>query len=590
MSPPVQTLSTPAASRITIITLSGQDPLALAQHAWAALQAGNVPEHMFRRGSMVVRLVHDASGRPRLQELTLDRFQYELAQVASFRVATGGGRKPNFRSVMPPRELVRYLLSDPQPPFPTLDCVVETPVLVAGGRIVDKAGFDATSGVYLDPPAGPVVPQLPATVTLADVARAVALVEEPFTDFPFVTPSDRAHAIALMVQPFVRLMVDGSVPCYLVSSPGPGTGKGLAVQAALAPAFGPDIASTPAPDNPDECRKKVFAILLAGQMWVFLDNLTGPLASGALASFLTARSTSDRVLRESRVETVPIRATFAVTANAPTVSLELARRIIPINLDGNCQRPWTRGGFKHPDLLQWVASVRNDLIWAVLVLAKSWLAAGSPAPSAKPLGSFELWTRVLGGILEHAGIRGFLGHAPGTAVVIDSQDEGWETLVLQWATQYKTASLGVQELLPLAEAIPEFPWPPSAHSDKSRRTHLGMNMCKLRNRVVGGFKVVAAGKKAGASLWKLQPVTPSLPTLQVHPGVTSGGTACKATPENLVNLGEPSEGPTHARDNKTPSHEAECGEGSGGSADVAQPLENGGPEAPRTSGEPGGRI
>ena len=38
---------------------------------------------------------------------------------------------------------------------------------------------------------------------------------------------------------------------------------------------------------------------------------------------------------------------------------------------------------------------------------RAWLAAGRP-PGKRILGSFESWAAVVGGILEHAGVPGFL--------------------------------------------------------------------------------------------------------------------------------------------------------------------------------------
>jgi hypothetical protein len=55
---------------------------------------------------------------------------------------------------------------------------------------------------------------------------------------------------------------------------------------------------------------------------------------------------------------------------------------------------------------------RDELIWAALTLAKAWISDGSPEPKGiKLLGGLEEYRRVIGGILQVAGVKGFLSNA-----------------------------------------------------------------------------------------------------------------------------------------------------------------------------------
>ena len=47
---------------------------------------------------------------------------------------------------------------------------------------------------------------------------------------------------------------------------------------------------------------------------------------------------------------------------------------------------------------------------AALTLARNWFSEGRPQWSGRPLGSYEEWSRLVGGILEAADIPGFLGN------------------------------------------------------------------------------------------------------------------------------------------------------------------------------------
>jgi hypothetical protein len=59
--------------------------------------------------------------------------------------------------------------------------------------------------------------------------------------------------------------------------------------------------------------------------------------------------------------------------------------------------------------MEWVHANRGELVWSLLTLAQAWVAVGKPR-GAVTLGSYESWARVIGGILDVAGIQGFLGN------------------------------------------------------------------------------------------------------------------------------------------------------------------------------------
>ena len=99
------------------------------------------------------------------------------------------------------------------------------------------------------------------------------------------------------------------------------------------------------------------------------------------------------------------------TGNNPTLSSEIARRTVRIRLDAKRDRPWLRDRFRHPDLRQWVSAHRHELVAAALTLVRTWIATDKPDPTgSSALGMFESWSRVTGGILQVAGVPGFLSN------------------------------------------------------------------------------------------------------------------------------------------------------------------------------------
>ena len=68
---------------------------------------------------------------------------------------------------------------------------------------------------------------------------------------------------------------------------------------------------------------------------------------------------------------------------------------------------------------------------ALLILARYWFRQGRPKPKkVRPLGSFESWCNVVGGILELAGVNGVLGNADVMFEQADSDGVQWEAFFL----------------------------------------------------------------------------------------------------------------------------------------------------------------
>src|SRR5207302_1151383 len=133
-----------------------------------------------------------------------------------------------YRNTVPSREVVQDLLAlRTYPGIPTLDGVVESPVLRPDGTILDQPGYDLTTRLFYAPPPGFVLPPLPAAPTQADVQQAAAwLLTELFSDFPFASDAQslqnvsasRANAFALLLTPFLRPAIPGPVPLILIEA------------------------------------------------------------------------------------------------------------------------------------------------------------------------------------------------------------------------------------------------------------------------------------------------------------------------------------------------------------------------------------
>jgi hypothetical protein len=113
------------------------------------------------------------------------------------------------------------------------------------------------------------------------------LFRELLGDFPFADEASRAHSMALLLEPFVRPMIRGPTPLYLLDAPIRGAGMSLLADVACLLTTGRKAeVMTLVRSDAEEHEKRITALLLAGAQWVLIDNTTS-LASAPLAAVLT---------------------------------------------------------------------------------------------------------------------------------------------------------------------------------------------------------------------------------------------------------------------------------------------------------------
>lgn len=299
----------------------------------------------------------------------------------------------------------------------------------------------------------------------------------------------------------------------------PGTGKGLLADC-LIRIFNPIGGSLiVAGRDEEEWRKRITASLISGISHILIDNVKQPVVSGSLAAALTAPLWTDRILGQSKMVTVPNRQTWVATGNNISADGELARRFCWIRLDSNHERPWQRKDFKHPDLRKWVQDHRGELITAALVLVRNWFDEGCPE-GALSIGSFESWSRVIGGILGACGIEGFMDNTTDSYVAIDSETALWSEFVKTWWDWHGDKRVAVKDLFPIADSETQYLSDDGSdrllnglgvldslldgYNERARKVQLGKKLARMVDQVIAGHKIVSAGAAGRAKLYRLQ--------------------------------------------------------------------------------------
>ncbi|AIT60482.1 DNA polymerase [Corynebacterium doosanense] len=456
---------------------------------------------LFRQGSSLVSLV-EMEGRRTLAPVSRALMQDLGSQAAAVVHETERASRERFLS----GSEADMLLSPPRvAPYPRIDGIFASPVVSGGGRIVSDPGYDAGSGVYLDLSRELVGFSVPESPSPDDVTAALNLLEEMLVDFPFKTAADRTRALGMLLTTVTRLMY-GTSPMIVVTANTRGSGKNLLADNMSLIATGECVSVQRLPDSETEVQKVLVSALLAGRTQLTWDEASAGLDSPTLSAFLTSEVFGGRRLGESEDLRSKNLACVWAMGNNVSVSGDLSRRTIAVELESPLSDPEARTGFKHADLRGWVRSRRRELLEAVFTLVQSWVVAGRPAPtSSAPVGSFEGWFHVVGGVLEHAGLPDLMeGVAERRAAGNVSEQE--DLAFLAWVVEVTGGSEFIA--FDLEEAVATYsgyvPLPSTIQSlgDATAR-RLGRALTRMQDRHLGGYVVRSAGTQAHVKKYRV---------------------------------------------------------------------------------------
>lgn len=465
----------------------------LSSQAWDALKAANSPVRILQRAGDIVRIERDETGIT-AKQVTADKMRYEIARAAIWQ------KRHDY--TLPPKEIAIDMLSGAEFSLPVLNRIIPVPIFSPNGTLETTHGYSPISNNFYSPAAGLNLLPAPERPTNRQVDEALSmLMDEVLVDFPFKSHADRAAAIALFLQPFVREMISGPTPCYLLDSSMNASGKSLLGELMLFPSQmkWPSLISEIG--SPEEMEKLLSAALLTRDPICFIDNVNNKIASGVFANYVTATTKKCRRLGKSEILEIPVKQTWVMTGANLELTNENARRSIQCRLEPNTATPESRTGFKHEFIKEWVERNAADLIWAAHTIVNNWIASGRPSPKGKPLGSFERWYQVIGGILECAGVGQFLGNLEDFHADSNCERTAWTEFTQEWWDNYKEQRVSVKDLMPIAEGCDGLDL--HGNTDRGRQTSLGKLMNRNRTRIFGNYKIQKVGAAKGQTQWLL---------------------------------------------------------------------------------------
>lgn len=382
---------------------------------------------------------------------------------------------------------------------------VQMPILKDGKLELMKRGYDPVFMTWIPHEA----PMVKTDVTLEEAKK---IIESLFGEFCFATEQDKINAIAALLTPYCRKIyarVTARTPLFFYMGNRERAGKdycagitGIVYEAA---AIEDSPISTEKENHSDEFRKKQLATLRMGRRRLHSSNNKGHINSAELESAITSEHVIDRLLGQSTMIQLPNLIEYSLSANTGiTYTSDLSRRCVFINLFFADEDPNGRT-FTNPNLHEWVAEHRSDILSALYAFIRTWVEKGMIS-GYKPFTSFPEWARVVGGVMESCGYLSPASNDVLNAIGGDTETTDMARLFelgyIKWPEQW----IAKQEIYKefenyesdFAGLFPNIDWSKSI----SARTKFSILLGKFEGRIFGGVRLDATQERSARQKYK----------------------------------------------------------------------------------------
>ena len=391
--------------------------------------------------------------------------------------------------------------------FKKLAGVITAPTMTNEGRIVSAAGYDEKTGLLLQVDHEFPAPHINKRPNVQELQEAFNTLYEPVKDFPFDGDVSRSCLIAAMITAVVRPCLPTS-PAFGFDAPTQGSGKTKLAQCVAALGSGRVEPLFPPPTEDEETRKKITTALTKGRSVVIFDNMETQLKSPVLASFLTARVWSDRLLGGNTEIEADNRILVLITGNNLSLAGDIVRRMLTIRIDPQLEASevWKREFAIDP--LDYIIRNRQQLVASVLTILSGYKNAGRPKVALGSLASFEQWDEAVRQPLVWLSQQGIGGLCDPTIRLSEAAATDPDTLRLTslaqiWHRKYGSAP---QQLNGIAISSDFEDILKEIATDRQGKVNTKIIAAYLRHRVgkiVDGFRFERVHGRSHTSLWRV---------------------------------------------------------------------------------------
>lgn len=479
------------------------DRLKVLDQLVEALKAGRDSEKVFNFGGRIARTVEDVDTGMTVAEIVDDESVLNLLSRSAKMISMN---QRGVNSAWPESKTIKALYGRSRD-FRPLRGIAPSPIVRADNTIASTDGYDEASQVLLDLKGLDI--EIPDDPSEEDVSAAVDfLLEEWLGDFPFASEADKANVLGLILTYPLRELVR-LVPLAVISAKSMGTGKSKLISLIVRLFTGADPELDSLPGSEEETRKQITTLLQKAAAYLIFDE--SPVISGkSINRLLTAMMWSDRLLGGNERAALPVRAVTVATGNNVEIIGDTSRRYYPIELYYDDENPESRSQseFRHADIEAWTDEHRPELLTAVFTLIRAWQVAGRPKRMTS-FGSFEQWEAVVGGVIENAGVEGFLSNLAEHRASADFEESLWvahcEWLAEVFPDGFFTSRQVVAAMVHEGKVRPMAELPPGIDERPTEPLYsakLGKLYHSRQGGWSGGYRITKASTKAGGNQTK----------------------------------------------------------------------------------------
>jgi len=388
-----------------------------SEKAQTVLVGKNDPPTVFVRGDVLAYIGTDKDSKePIIKIITEDTLTTILHRICSFYVVkkVNGESKKITRS--PPREVIKDFLHNISKNkfkgIPLLHGITQCPIINFKGEIQTIAGYNEEFKlVYISNETLEI--SVPDHPTDDDIKKSTAVLEDLLVDFPFCDQKDihgnidgkasKANMMGTLIASAVpALLNDILQPMITITKPTQGTGSSFLCRISHIIQTGMEPHMLEMPVKREEWSKLLLSCAIEGWTSMIFDNVDNVLYSPELAMAITQIYQSGRILGVSQTARIKFTPKWMANGINITLSGDMPRRCVVINLDAGIEMPWLRDKFTHEDIIEYTKENRNKIISAILTIVRAWIQKGCPEPNKKipQLQGFNEWRYLIGGILS----------------------------------------------------------------------------------------------------------------------------------------------------------------------------------------------
>jgi hypothetical protein len=286
-----------------------------------------------------------------------------------------------------------------------------------------QPGYHPAAGVLVH--GDPVAP-LPATPPASERAidRLPPGLRALLADFCFETDADLVNAVAMLLTGvLMNHLVSAGKPVFIINGNQHGVGKTLLARVAGLVLDGAEPPPVHHTQDEDELGKRLGARIRPGSPFslLFFDNRKGKIGGGLLESLALAPRVNVRQLGANEDISRPNDFLWVFTANSARVTDDMTSRgvVIQLRYEGDPRQRFADGHTEEESLKRYALEQRGQVLGELLGMVLLWLEAGMPQPAARHRCTH--WARLVGGVLQAAGLPEFLANQDQLTAEIDEE-------------------------------------------------------------------------------------------------------------------------------------------------------------------------